>query len=181
MKKDYTDNNSVNFGVGGKPNTTELPYNSMNHEGGYDNQRSYLNPLRYKSHMHNTVEGGMGVFQSPVIQKRTQGFVDFDLQVKRPEITGHQCHDRRFETFNIFPKNYTNTHNVQQVNFNKQLDRVELKKFKISMRDGCFNMENHLNLYKPKEKGILQFSKTNEQRFQYIKKRTSESANQDDL
>ena len=52
---------------------------------------------------------GASTFQSPSDQRKTKGFVDFDLQLFRPQPQKSNAHEKRFEPYNYFPK--TNTDN----------------------------------------------------------------------
>ena len=51
------------------------------------------------------------------VDKRTKGFVDFDLQMTRPEIPASNAHDLRFEPYNYFPPHYSSTQHTRLVNF----------------------------------------------------------------
>jgi hypothetical protein len=66
----------------------------------------------------------------------------------------------RFDPYNIFPKNYSNTKHCPSVEFYKFVPRDD-KMYKNNMSDPIFDRDKHLNVYKPKPKGILQFSKMN--------------------
>eukprot|EP00347_Sterkiella_histriomuscorum_P003218 403365139 len=92
--------------------------------------------------------------------KKPKCFIDFDLQLARPEIQKTNAHDNRFEPFEIFPKNSSLTRNSPKVIFDFQLSRDE-KAYQPTqkMSDSLFSTEKHINLYKPKPRGILQFSK----------------------
>ena len=46
------------------------------------------------------------------VEKKLTGFIDFDLQTNRPQMKGSNAHDKRFETFDHFPKNCSNTRNI---------------------------------------------------------------------
>ena len=91
-------------------------------------------------------------------ERRTKGYIDFDLQIDRPELKKANAHDLRFENFDVFPKNYSNTRNPQAHNFSHYLPRND-NAYMFNMSDALFDRDKHLNLYKPKPKGILQFSK----------------------
>lgn len=88
------------------------------------------------------------------VDKKLKGFIDFDLQLNRPEIPPINAHDQRFEPFNHFPANYSNTHIPRQVNFDQYPGR-DGALYKVNMSEPLFDREKHLNLIKPKAKGIL--------------------------
>lgn len=92
------------------------------------------------------------------VDKRLKGFVDFDLQLPRPDIKSINAHDQRFEPYNMFPTHYSNTHVPRMIDFNHFQAR-DSKVYHANMSEPCFDSEKHLNLIKPKPKGILQFSK----------------------
>ncbi len=92
------------------------------------------------------------------VDKRLKGFVDFDLQIPRPEIPAANAHDQRFEPFNHFPGPYSSTYNSRIVNFEHYPARND-RTYKVNMSEPLFDREKHLNLYKPKATGILQFGK----------------------
>lgn len=58
----------------------------------------------------------------------------------------------------MFPANYSNTHIPRQVNFDNYPGR-DGALYKVNMSEPLFDREKHLNLIKPKAKGILQFGK----------------------
>jgi hypothetical protein len=43
------------------------------------------------------------------VDRKTLGFVDFDLQLRRPAIQPTNAHDQRFEPYNMFPAASTKT------------------------------------------------------------------------
>ena len=92
------------------------------------------------------------------VDKKLKGFIDFDLQLTRPEIAPINAHDQRFEPYNMFPANYSNTKIPRQVNFDNYPGR-DGALYKVNMSEPLFDREKHLNLIKPKAKGILQFGK----------------------
>jgi hypothetical protein len=47
-------------------------------------------------------------YVSPALLKKTKGFVDFDLQLFRPEVKKSNCHEKRLESFNYFPPSLSN-------------------------------------------------------------------------
>ena len=62
---------------------------------------------RYVNTDYNALSGNS--YMSPALQKKTRGFVDFDLQLFRPDGTsGVKAHEKRFEAYNYFPDNLSN-------------------------------------------------------------------------
>ena len=76
----------------------------------------------------------------------------------RPNIPASNAHDLRFEPYNYFPAHYSSTQHTRMVNFEHYPARDE-KTYKVNMSEPLFDREKHLNLYKPKATGILQFGK----------------------
>lgn len=93
------------------------------------------------------------------VDKKLKGFVDFDLQLTRPSIPQANAHDQRFEPYNMFPHNFSSTKEPRQVNFDHYQSRENSTIYQVNMSEPLFDREKHLNLIKPKPKGILQFSK----------------------
>jgi hypothetical protein len=79
-------------------------------------------------------------FMAPAIQRKTRGFVDFDLQVFRPDAAGTaNAHEKRFEAYNYFPKNISSNRPVPNVHMTKGLERDNRMYAGISMSDPLFN------------------------------------------
>ena len=57
------------------------------------------------------------VFTVNNVEKKLKGFIDFDLQLSRPDIQVSNAHDQRFEPFNHFPNNLTSTKIPRVINF----------------------------------------------------------------
>ncbi len=108
------------------------------------------------------------------VDKRLKGFVDFDLQMSRPEIPASNAHDQRFEPYNHFPAHYSSTLNSRIVNFEHYPARND-KTYKVNMSEPLFDRDKHLNLYKPKATGILQFGKMDTKK-NFITTQTVQSA-----
>lgn len=51
------------------------------------------------------------------VDKKTKGFVDFDLQLNRPPIQPINAHDQRFEPYNMFPSNFSSTKVPRLISF----------------------------------------------------------------
>lgn len=59
----------------------------------------------------------------------------------------------------MFPANYSSTKQPHIVNFDHYQTRENSTLYQVNMSEPLFDRERHLNLVKPKPKGILQFSK----------------------
>lgn len=68
-----------------------------------------------------------------------------------------KVHEKRFDPFNHFPVNISNNKPVRQVDFNKVLPRDDHVYKQVKCSDTLYE-HKHLNLFKPKDVGILQFS-----------------------
>lgn len=102
---------------------------------------------------------------SPAQQKKTKGFVDFDLQLFRPDGTQNATvHEKRFEPYNYFPANISNNKPIRNVDFAKILARDGKMYSNVQLSDSLFEPDRHLNLVKAKDVGILQFSKVGDNR-----------------
>ena len=79
-------------------------------------------------------------FQSPSQLKKTKGFIDFDLQIKRPDITKNQvnAHERRFDAFQ-FPKVSTDYKTISSIDFNKMRMRDNLLQKNTKCSDSLFD------------------------------------------
>ena len=95
-------------------------------------------------------------FLSPALLRKTRGFVDFGLQINRPTIDMPKAHDRRFDSFNNFPKILSNNKPVRNINFERMKDRDEVVYRDIKCSDSLFE-HSQLNLIKKKRPGILHF------------------------
>ena len=95
-------------------------------------------------------------FMAPAQQKKTRGFVEFDLQLFRPEgSTGANAHEKRFEPYNYFPQNISNNKPVPNVHMEQGLPRDGNMYKGIKCSDALYDHRKHLNLTHAKEKGIL--------------------------
>lgn len=94
-------------------------------------------------------------FISPALQKKTKGFVDFDLQLFRPAGQGVGAHEKRFEPYNLFPNSLSTTKKVQSVDFNKIMNRDNRMYKHVKLSDSLFTPDRHLNLTHKKQQGIL--------------------------
>ena len=90
----------------------------------------------------------------PFNKKKTTGFINFDLQLFRPELPKSNAHDKRFEPFNYFPKNLSDNKPIQQVDFNKMKDRDNSIYKNVSCSDSLYDHKKHLDLFHPKNAGI---------------------------
>ena len=77
-----------------------------------------------KDPMHNhKIDFGqlssMNTFHQTMLQPRSTGFIDFDLQTKRPDLTVHKAHEHRFQYLNHFPDPLSTTKHVPMVSFKK--------------------------------------------------------------
>lgn len=95
-------------------------------------------------------------FQSPALQKKTKGFIDFDLQMFRPEISMSNAHEKRFDPYNYFPNNLSNNKPVRQIDFDKNIPRDNKIYDTAKCSDSLFQ-HHHLDLVRKKKQGILQF------------------------
>lgn len=82
--------------------------------------------------------------------------VDFDLQVRRPEMPRMDAHENRFEPFQRDPLICTNTRKSPKIYFDQQISRNE-KAYQSQMSDPLFELK-HMDLVKARTKGILHFS-----------------------
>jgi len=94
-------------------------------------------------------------FQSPSQYKKTQGFVEFDLQLFRPDPQTTNCHEKRLEPYNYFPTNISDNKPIRRIDFNKLKARDNLCYKGISTSDSLYDHRKHLNLGRRKEVGIL--------------------------
>jgi hypothetical protein len=122
----------------------------------------FLNSNGSLDHGHTTLsalsETPKVLFTINHVDKKTKGFVDFDLQLNRPPIQPINAHDQRFEPYNMFPVNFSRTKVPRLISFKNQNGR-DAKHYTMNMSDSLFDREKHLNLVKPKAKGILQFGR----------------------
>lgn len=98
-------------------------------------------------------------FISPAQQKKTRGFVDFDLQTKRPLLKMPKAHDRRFDTIQIIPKIHSEYKPIQQIDFDKMIHRDDIVYRNTKCSDSIFE-SSKLNVIKKKQRGILHFGKS---------------------
>lgn len=70
----------------------------------------------------------------------------------------------------MFPVNISSTKPVQQVDFNKILPRDNKMYQRVKLSESLYSAEQHLNLTKKKEVGILQFGKIGDKRGDYEKR-----------
>ena len=94
-------------------------------------------------------------------QPRSTGFIDFDLQTKRPAFPVHKAHEHRFQYLNHFPQPLSMAKHVPQMNFTKQVSRREFKS--VTMSESCFSHDK-VDHIKRKAKGLLQFGKSTDAR-----------------
>ncbi|CDW80070.1 UNKNOWN [Stylonychia lemnae] len=92
------------------------------------------------------------------MNRRPKGFVDFDLQLARPDVQKTNAHDNRFEPFEYFPPTSSKTRHSPKIIFDQMVSRNE-KSQQNQMSDGLFDPQRHMNLYKPKPRGILHFGR----------------------
>ena len=82
---------------------------------------NYVEPYFGMGSEYNAL--ALSSYQSPALQKKTKGFVDFDLQQFRPDISMSNAHEKRFDPYNYFPHNLSNNKPVRKVDFDKNIAR----------------------------------------------------------
>lgn len=107
------------------------------------------------------------------MSNKPRGFIDFDLQMARKDTLIQNCHHKRFDPFELFPKNYSNSRVVQNVIFDKQLPRDDKGLYNKNMIDSNIVVTNSPE----KPRGILQFGKMYEKRQGIIKEPLISNAN----
>ena len=100
---------------------------------------------------------------SPAQIRKTKGFVNFDMQLFRPDIKKANCHEKRLEAYNYFPRNLSSNKPVPMVDFKKTLSRDDIMYRGIYCSDTLFDMKQ-LNTVRRGQQGILQFAKIGEKR-----------------
>ena len=95
-------------------------------------------------------------------QPRSTGFIDFDLQTKRPAFPVNKAHEHRFQYLNHFPTPISKAKHVPQWDFKKQPARKEADK--ISMSESCFSHDK-VDFIKRKARGTLQFGRSTDRKF----------------
>ena len=115
-------------------------------------------PVTTNFSTQDSPNGNKVLFTMNHVDKKMKGFVDFDLQLPRPDIQSTNAHDQRFEPYNHFPLSFSNTKVPRTINFDQFLPRNEAA-YVANMSEPLFDREKHLNLTKPKPKGILQFGR----------------------
>eukprot|EP00347_Sterkiella_histriomuscorum_P019453 403341574 len=98
-----------------------------------------------------------GTQTSTIYQPKAKGFVDFDLQLNRPEISGANAHEKRFLTYNMFPPSHSKTKHSPQILFDKCLSRND-KLYKMNMSEVVFDKDKAFVDPRVRPKGILHFS-----------------------
>ena len=98
-------------------------------------------------------------FMSPALLRKTRGFVDFDLQMKRPMIEMPKAHDRRFDSFNNFPRILSDHKPVRNIDFDRMKDRDEVVYRDTKCSDSLYD-HSQLNYIKKKHRGILHFGQS---------------------
>lgn len=83
------------------------------------------------------------------LHSKPRGFIDFDLQLARPELNRSNAHEKRFDNMTLFPRAHSNTKECPKVEFAKYLPRTDVQ-YRLNMSDSLFDREKHLNVYKPK-------------------------------
>ena len=74
-----------------------------------------MNTSPERSILNQTVTGGidggkftsMNTYHMSITQKRSTGFIDFNLQMKRPSFPVNHAHEHRFQYLDPFPKPLT--------------------------------------------------------------------------
>jgi hypothetical protein len=108
---------------------------------------------------------GNSSYVSPAQQRKTKGFVDFDLQLFRPDASGSAAaHEKRFEPYNYFPASLSNNRPVPKVDFAKGLPRDGKMYSMVHLSDSLYDPARHLGLVSAKDVGILQFSAVRDNR-----------------
>ena len=97
---------------------------------------------------------------SPNMQKKTRGFVSFDLQTFRPHLARGACHDRRFEAFNTNPKIGSAHKPSALISFNKTMGRDNLCYRDTRCSDPLYEHDRHLNLTHKRGQGTLAFGRS---------------------
>ena len=120
MKKllDGKINYKAGFGV-------EKGYNTRNMDKTVSIDDAAMNEINY----HNRTSGiysntdyhalANSSFLSPAQQKKTRGFVDFDLQLFRPGLSTLNAHEKRFDPYNYFPANLSCNKPIPNVHIEK--------------------------------------------------------------
>jgi hypothetical protein len=103
-------------------------------------------------------------FQSPSQYKKTRGFIEFDLQLFRPDPQKTNCHEKRLEPYNYFPTNLSDNKPIRKIDFNLVKARDNLCYRGVHTSDSLYDHKKHLNLFHQKEVGILHFAKIGEKR-----------------
>lgn len=114
-----------------------------------------LHNHKFDSAPMNTIN----TFHQTMLQPRSTGFIDFNLQTKRPAFPINKAHEHRFQYLNHFPETLSTAKHVPRLNFKAQVPRKEQEK--ISMSESCFSHEK-VDMIKRKAKGTLQFGKSTE-------------------
>jgi len=73
------------------------------------------------------------------------------LQLFRPDVSTANAHEKRFDSYNYFPKNISNNKPVPQVDLTKGLPRDAAMYKGIKMSDPLYDHSKHLNLTHKKE------------------------------
>ena len=72
------------------------------------------------------------------VDKKLKGFIDFDLQINRPDIPKANAHDQRFEPYNMFPPNFSKTQQSRIINFDNYQSRDSMVYY-AKMSDPLFD------------------------------------------
>lgn len=65
-------------------------------------------------------------FTNTINYPRSTGFIDFDMQTKRPAFPTNKAHEHRFQNLEHFPPTLSATRRVQQTSFREQVKRDDL-------------------------------------------------------
>ncbi|CDW89917.1 UNKNOWN [Stylonychia lemnae] len=89
---------------------------------------------------------------------KTKGFINFGLQMSRPDISGANAHEKRFVPFDVFPNSYSKTKHSPSVQFEKCLSRND-KMYRTNMTEVRIELGKQMQDPRLESKGILQFGK----------------------
>ena len=102
-----------------------------------DSSRQFRN-LRVKGAQSDFFALAKSTYMSPAQMNKTKGFVSFDRQQFRPAMRTNNVHERRFETWDRYPKIASFSKKQVEVDFEKMLPRDGQIYRGVQASDSCF-------------------------------------------